>query len=133
MIVVDASVVANALVDADQPGETARSWLASDDPCVPDVADVETLSVLRGHWLAGGLTDVVFESAVSDLASLPLRRHATRGLGVRIGELRHNVTAYDAAYVALAERLDCALITADAPLTRASGPRCPVHLAQAPS
>ena len=67
-------------------------------------------------------------SAVTDLADLALQRSSHRPLLHRIWELRHGVTPYDAAYIALAEALDVALITADARLSRAPGARCEVEL-----
>ena len=55
-----------------------------------------------------------------------MRRYPVVGLLPRMWELRENVPAYDAAYVALAEALECALVTADARLAAAHGPRCPI-------
>ncbi len=66
--------------------------------------------------------------ALVDLADLRLRRVGHRSLLSRCWELRGNVTAYDAAYVALAEELDTILLTADARLAAAPGPRCEVEL-----
>ena len=65
--------------------------------------------------------------AVSDLADLPLRRSSHRPLLRRIWELRHAVTPYDGAYIALAEALDVALVTADARLARAPGIPCTIE------
>ena len=66
-------------------------------------------------------------SAVADLADLPLRRSSQQPLLHRIWELRHAVTPYDAAYIALAEALDVVLVTADARLSRAAGVRCEIE------
>ena len=66
--------------------------------------------------------------AVSDLAALPLRRMSHRLVLQRCWELRHTVTVYDAAYVALAEALAIPLLTADARLSRAAGLRCEIKL-----
>ena len=60
----------------------------------------------------------------------PARRHQTRSLWPRAWELRTNLSAYDALYVALAEQLDAPLVTADARLARAPGLRCVVELAE---
>ena len=84
--------------------------------------------MLRKRWLAGDLTARRFRSAIEDLLALPLVRVPTGPLMPRAYELRANVTAYDAAYVALAEGLACTLITADARLARAPGIRCTVEL-----
>ena len=66
--------------------------------------------------------------ALADLADLPLRRAPHLPLLACCWELRHNLTPYDAAYVALAEALDIALVTADARLSRASGVQCAVEV-----
>jgi len=66
--------------------------------------------------------------AVADLTVHPIERYPHLALVPRIWELRHNVTPYDAAYVALAEALDGTLVTADGRLARAVGPRCAIEL-----
>ncbi len=98
----------------------------------PDLVDVETVAVLRKRWLAAAITARRFSSAIDDLADLPLERYPTLPFMRRAYELRTNVTTYDAAYVALAEGLSCALITADARLARASGPRCEIKVLSGP-
>lgn len=129
MIVVDASVVANALGDDGDAGSNARHRLLSAGGlAAPDLVDVETVSVLRRRWLAGDLTEGRFSIAVDDLADLALARFPTLPLMPRAYDLRANVTAYDATYVALAEHLDALLITADARLARAPGIRCTVEV-----
>ncbi len=129
MIVVDASVLANALGDDHGDGDVARQALAAaGELAVPDLADVETVAVLRKRWLAGGLDDDRLQAAVGDLADLPARRYPARPLLPRVVELRHNVSAYDAVYVALAEVLECELVTADRRLAAATGPRCRFRL-----
>lgn len=132
MIVVDASVVANAVADDAADGRIARDVLASDaDLCAPDLVDVETVAVLRKRWLAGSLTARRFAQAVEDLQDLAIDRYPTLALMRRAYELRHNVTAYDAAYVALAEGLECVLATGDARLAAAPGLRCAVRVVRA--
>ena len=129
MIVVDASVLANAMGDDEGDGRQARELLRSHrELAAPDLVDVETTAVLRRRWLAGTLTDGRFEQAIEDLADLPLARFPTRGLMHRAFELRANVTAYDACYVALAEALDWPLCTGDRRLAQASGPSCTIQL-----
>ena len=66
--------------------------------------------------------------ALADLVDLPLRRVPHIRLLERCWQLRHNLTAYDAAYVALAERLDLILVTADARLSKVPGLRCQVEV-----
>lgn len=59
-------------------------------------------------------------------ASQPCERSPLLGLLDRVWELRDHVSAYDASYIALAEHLDCSLLTADGRLSRAPGTRCPI-------
>jgi predicted nucleic acid-binding protein len=124
--VVDASVLANAVADDGPDGATARATLSGNDLSVPDLVDVEVVSVLRRRWLAKSLTARRFATAVGDLASVPADRYPVLPFMPRAYELRSNVSPYDAAYVALAEHLGCVLVTADARLSRAHGPRCPI-------
>ncbi len=129
MIVVDASVLANALADHEDDGVTARGHLrAAGDIAAPDLVDVETVSVLRKRWLRGTLTEQRFATAVAHLQQLDFERVPTLQLMPRAFELRTNVNAHDACYVALAERLGCELLTADGRLAAATGPRCPIRL-----
>ncbi len=129
MIVVDASVVANAIADDGVAGGIARRRLVEADRlAAPDLVDVETVSVMRRRWLAGTLTARRFSAAVDDLADLDLWRVPVLPLMRRAYELRADVTPYDAAYVALAEALKTTLITGDGRLARAPGLRCPVEV-----
>lgn len=133
MIVVDASVLANVVGDDEEAGRQARDLLrAHRDLAAPDLVDVETTAVLRRRWLAGTITDERFEHAVEDLVDVPLARVPTLGLVHRAFELRANVTAYDACYVALAEALGWPLCTADRRLAHAPGPRCTMQLVTPP-
>lgn len=132
MIVVDASVLVNALADDGQDGQVARRTVAAaGDLAAPDLIDVETVGVLRRRWLAGDLTARRFSAAIDDLEDLDLERYPVLPLMRRAYELRANVTAYDAAYIALAEHLGCALMTADAHLAAAPRIRCPVTVVRA--
>jgi predicted nucleic acid-binding protein len=97
VIVVDASVLANVVGDDGPDGQRARSLVAAArDAAVPDLADVETVAVLRKRWLSGAIDDARFEADVDDLVALPFRRYPTLGLVHRAFVLRANVTAYDA-------------------------------------
>ena len=129
MIVVDASVVANALADDGADGSIARRRLTGvGDLAAPDLVDVETTAVLRKRWIAGDLSDQRFSDAIGDLEDLDLTRYPTLPLVRRAFELRSNVTAYDAAYVALAELLDCVLLTADRRLASTPTIGCAVEV-----
>jgi predicted nucleic acid-binding protein len=125
VIVVDACVLANALADEGNRGAAARLIVReARDLVAPDLVDVETVSVLRRLWLASALSARRFHTAVDHLDDLPIDRYPSHAFMRRAYELRGNVSAHDAAYVALAEALDCPLVTADERLARAPGPRC---------
>jgi predicted nucleic acid-binding protein len=129
LIVVDASVLANAIGDDAEDGRRARTELrAVGELAVPDLVDVETTAVLRKRWIAGDLSDERFATAIDDLQNLDIQRYPTLPLVRRAYELRANVSSYDAAYVALAEALNCELLTADRKLSNATDPRCPIQL-----
>ena len=128
MIVVDASVLSVALGDDDSDGATSRAALAGETLIAPELIDLEVLSVLRRQVMAGKMPVARAQLALSDLADLPMRRVPHRPLLQRCWELRQKVTGYDAAYIALAEMLGVALLTADARLSRAPGVRCRVDL-----
>ena len=129
MIVIDASVLANVIGDDGADGKRARTELRSaQDLAAPDLVDVETVAVLRKRWLAEAITQRRFASAIGDLENIAIDRYPTLQLMRRAYELRSTVTSYDAAYVALAEILGCELLTGDARLAKAPGPKCPVRL-----
>jgi predicted nucleic acid-binding protein len=86
---------------------------------VPALCDVEVAAGLRRALLRGALSADRADEAVRDYLDLPVDRHSHRGLVTRILELRANLSAYDATYVALAERLAGRLVTADRRLARA--------------
>lgn len=101
MVVVDASVLVDALL-IDGP---ARARLADANLQAPDLIDAELLSVLRRLVIAGRLPEQHALRALITSQQLGLRRHVSRHLWPRAWELRTNLTAYDALYVALAEQL----------------------------
>ncbi|HKI39556.1 MAG: type II toxin-antitoxin system VapC family toxin [Mycobacterium sp.] len=124
VIVVDASVLAVALGDDGRDGRQARERLTHETLVAPELIDLEVVSVWRRQVAANMMAARRAASAVADLADLALQRSSHQPLLRRIWELRHVVTPYDAAYIALAEALDVALITADVRLSRAPGVRC---------
>ncbi len=129
MIVVDASAMIEALlrtpaaaaVDARlfEPGETLHA---------PHLLDVEVAQDIRRYVANGDIAANRGREAHDDLADLRLRRYPHDWLLPRIWELRHNLTAYDAAYVALAEALDAPLLTRDRRLAAAAGVRARIEL-----
>ena len=131
MIVIDASVLANVVGDDGNDGQRARlEFRNAADVAAPDLADVETVAVLRKRRIAGTVSDQRFAAAVDDLEQLEIDRYPALRFMRRAYELRANVTVYDAAYVALAETLGCELLTADQRLANASGPRCTIRVLQ---
>lgn len=85
---------------------------------------VETVSVIRRHFANGALTATQANNAIDDLLNNAIAVYPTAALLRRAWELRDDVTAYDACYVALAEALGCSLATADQRLANTPGTRC---------
>ena len=123
-IVVDASVVVAALVDARADGSWAREGLRAAVLAAPAHLHVEVSNVLRRAVLAGHLGREAAALAHRDLAELSITTFPFEPLADRVWELHPTVAAYDAANVALAEELDVPLWTLDRRLAGASGPRC---------
>ncbi len=129
MIVADASVVVAALLSGSGAGARARERLRLDpDLHVPHLLDVEVLTALRRRVRLGQTDLELATQAREDLGDLAALRWDHEPLLGRAWELRENVTAYDAVYVALAEALEALLITADARLGRTAGVACPIDV-----
>ncbi len=122
MIVVDASAAVSALLNAGP----ARRALAREPLHAPHLIDSEVANALRRQLAAGRIDAGQGWAALNVLRRLAVTRHPAFSLADRVWELREQLSAYDAAYVALAEALDASLLTADARLARAPGLRCPV-------
>jgi predicted nucleic acid-binding protein len=122
VIVVDASAAISALLNAGP----ARRALAEEQVHVPHLIDPELANALRRGVAASRIEPGDAWTALDRWRRLGMSRYAVFHLFERVWELRQNLSAYDASYVALAESLDCALITADVKLGRAPGLRCPV-------
>ena len=118
----DASAAVSALLS---DGE-ARRMLGESRLAAPHLVDAEVVQTLRKLWNRGSMTTEGAEQAVQRWGRLGVERFPLLGLVPRMWALRGNVSAYDAAYVALAEALDCPLLTADARLAAAPGPDCPI-------
>ena len=124
--VVDASVLVAARVDSQLRGSWARAAVADAPLAAPELALAEATNVLRRLELSGTVSHSEATEAHRDLLRLSLRLYRFGPFAGRVWELRSNLTAYDAWYVALAEALDWPLVTLDRRLSRASGPRCEV-------
>lgn len=119
-LVVDSSALVELLLT--QPKASAvRTALRAADAAAPDLVNLEVLSTFRRMARGGVLTSERAAKAVRALARLPVRRLQTLALLEEIWSLRHNLTPYDAAYVAAARKLGCPLLTADGRLARAPG------------
>lgn len=124
MKVVDASVIVELIAGGLDPDR-----LGVEDLAAPHLLDSEVTHVLRGLVLRGALTDEQAASALAGFAELAIVRYPADWLRPRMWALRHNLSAYDATYVALAEMTDAtSLLTADARLANAPGIRCAVQL-----
>lgn len=121
MIVVDCAAVVDALT-AVNGTDDLRTFLASGELHAPSLLDFEFVAALRGLTLRRHLDATRAKDALTDFDDLEIRRWPSAdALRRRTFQLRENVSAYDAAYVALAEALDCALLTRDTRLAKASG------------
>ncbi len=122
MIVIDASAAVSALLNAGP----ARQALAEAPLHAPYLIDAEVANALRRGVAASRINPEDAWTALDRWRRLGISRYAVLHMVERIWQLRENLSAYDASYVALAEALDCALLTADGRLGRAPGLRCPV-------
>ena len=122
MIVLDASAAVDWLVQtAEAPRIESRIFSRNHSLHAPDLLDLEIVQVLRRLVREGTLSASRAEAAIQDLLDLRITRYPHVVLLPRIWELRHNLSAYDAAYVALAEKLGATLLTRDAKLASVSG------------
>lgn len=130
-MIVDAGVLLVALSDDGPDGDVVRRRLHGETLVAPHLVDLELLSAWRRLHRVGQLDDRRVALAVDDLRALPLRRVTHLPFLDRCWDLRHNVTPYDAAYVAVAEAFGDVLLTADVRLANAPGIRCDVEVLSA--
>jgi predicted nucleic acid-binding protein len=130
LIVLDASAVVAVLVGQGQVAELIREKIGIPDQSlhVPHVMDLEVLHALRRQILLGTLSRERSSEALDDLKNITFVRYPHAAFVDRIWSLKGNLTAYDAAYIALAEALDAPLVTMDARLARAPGIRAVVEV-----
>ncbi|MGD2114474.1 MAG: type II toxin-antitoxin system VapC family toxin [Acidobacteriota bacterium] len=130
--VVDASLLVAATVDDGAEGAWAEEVVARGNLVAPDLALVEATNILRRLEAADRLEAVEAGAAAHDLLQLDIELVPFAPFADRVWELRHNVTSYDAWYVAAAEELDLPVATVDRRLSTATGPRCRFLLPPAP-
>jgi predicted nucleic acid-binding protein len=126
--VVDASIIVDAFSGVGEKGLRATFALESDELVAPAHVDIEAVSGWRKQVAADHMSESGALRAIAALGQLRIERLAHEPLLRRIWELRENVSPQDAAYVAIAEQLNAPLLTTDARLTRATGPRCEFQL-----
>jgi predicted nucleic acid-binding protein len=121
VIVVDCSAVVDALTGV-RGSESLRARMRGEELCAPTLLDFEIMAALRGLALGGHLSPARAEDALTDYDDLRIQRWPSGdGLRRRALQLRDNVSAYDAAYIALAEALNCSVLTRDRRLAVSTG------------
>jgi predicted nucleic acid-binding protein len=131
LIVVDASVIVDLLAaDDGHRHKAARQRLTGGDAVfAPAYLDIEVVAALRGLARRSDILAADAPALIAQLLRMPIRREPLiRSTTDRIWQLRANMTAYDAGYVALAEHLTASLLTCDRKYTAAPGLRCAVEL-----
>lgn len=123
--VVDSSAWVSAVLGSDERGERVVDQLEMfDEWWAPEAFDLEVLYALRGNLIRGSMSMRDFIDQANQLIGVPIERMPTTSVNMRIASLAPSVSTYDAAFVAVAELLDAPLLTTDARLARAPGPRC---------
>ena len=125
-VVADSSALVAFLVDYDDDGKWVGAAFANEDLVCPELALAEASNILRRMELVGDISHSDAEAAYRELLALDIVLRPFTPYAERIWALRNNLTIYDAWYVALAESLDCSLVTLDRRLSRAPGPTCPI-------
>ena len=125
MIVLDASAAVAVLLNLGAGARPIRERMEREDDGlhVPHLFEIEVLNALRNYALRHGISEGRRLELLEDLTTMSISRYAHTAMLPRIWELRNNVSAYDAAYIVLAETLEAPLVTRDARLARAPGIR----------
>lgn len=110
-----------AALAVDPPRQELKARLGDGDLHAPHLLDIEVLHAIRGLAAGKKVTPDRADAAITDFSELTITRYPHGHLRRRIWELRHNLTAYDATYVALAEVLSIPLVTADRRIASAAG------------
>ena len=128
MIVLDASAVVELLLDMSLAPQIEARVGEDSSLHAPAVLDLEVTQTVRRVCVSGQVPAERGSQAIADLADLPVRRYPHLPLLARIWQLRGNVSAYDAAYIALAEALAAPLVTRDRRLAATRGHRATIEL-----
>ena len=126
-VVCDASALVALLLDSGPDGAWVTEQLSGRDLAAPSLIAYETANIIRRHERAALIGTDQAAQAHADLLDLPVEHWPYELLALRVWELRHNLSSYDASYVALAELITAALITLDTRIAAAPGVRCPIH------
>jgi predicted nucleic acid-binding protein len=123
-IVCDASALVALLLDSGSDGQWVTETIAGSDLAAPSLVEFESANIIRRHELAGIVSADQAAQAHADLLDLAIEPWPYELLAVRAWELRHNLSSYDASYVALAELIGAMLVTLDRRISGAPGLRC---------
>jgi predicted nucleic acid-binding protein len=128
-VVIDCSALVRVLTDHSPAGRAVRDRLRGVDAlAAPGLLDYELVSALFGMVRGGKLAEKEAAKAMADYQALAITRHETLILWQRVRELHHNISAYDAQYVALAETLGVPLVTSDARIQRSGAAKCTIEV-----
>jgi predicted nucleic acid-binding protein len=125
-LVCDGSAVVALLLDAGPAGQWVAEAMAGGQLAAPGLLAFECSNIIRRHELAGLVSADQAAQAHADLLALPVENWPYELLGVRVWELRMNLSSYDASYVAVAELINAPLVTLDRRIGRAPNHRCAV-------
>jgi len=128
VIVVDASVLVTVIAERGASADASQRRLDGDEVIAPELIDLEVVDVVRRLVRGGHIAEPDARAGLIAMAQAPIERLSHAGLVRRTWELRDNLSAYDAAYVALAETFEITLVTRDARIARAPGLRCAVEV-----
>jgi predicted nucleic acid-binding protein len=133
VIVLDASAAIELLLRTPTGNRVERLIFSTGESLhAPHLIDLEVAQVLRRYTIADRIRSARGTEALQDLADMSLIRHHHTSFLPRVWQLRENLTAYDAVYVALAELLEARLLTCDGRMTRAGNHRARIELIPMP-
>jgi predicted nucleic acid-binding protein len=132
-IVCDASALVALLLDAGPDGLWVTNSVVDTELTAPTLLGYETANIIRRHELAGLISADQAAQAHADLLDLAIELWPHDLLAARAWELRHNLSIYDACYVALAELVGAVLVTLDHRIAGAPGLRCAVATPEHPA